>query len=430
MESQSQQGNAEVRRRAESTLRRAVARSLPKLPPENVDALVHELHIHEIELQMQCEKLQKARIEAEESRNRYRDLYESIPIGYATVDVAGRIYELNPAGISLLGVERDPVQPKYFLSFFSDADACLRLCKDVLTARRTMTRQLPMQRRDRTRFWASLHAAPVLDGAAAGEHVRIAFTDITGQKEAEDLLRRHEAELKARGAELQMLTGKLFAAQEDERKRIAQNIHDDHCQRVTALILESRSLGKYCERYIPEMAPRVTRLAGQLLHMLRDFRTLSQELHPRNLDDLSLAMSARRLLKEVGEQAPFTTGFHEAGVPDKLPPLVTTSLYRMLQEMLSNISNHANATHVEVSLTANEDRIHLTISDDGPAFNTEAVMRDGKGFGLIGMQERMRPLNGTVHIESRPGGGTTVSVSVPKMSCEGHPDSARSSTPA
>lgn len=407
----------ELRRRAESTLRRAVRRSLPKLPPESVEALVHELHVHEIELQIQCDELQKAHLEAEESYSRYRELYESIPVGYVTVDMAGRIHDLNPAGASLLGVERNSVHARYLLSFFNngDADACLRLCKDVAAARRTMTRQLPMLRRDRTRFWASLHAAPVLEGTPAGARVRIAFTDITAQKEAEELLRRHEAELEARGAELEVLTGKLFAAQEDERKRIARDIHDDHCQRVTALILEARSLVKYSERHAPAIAPRVTRMAEQLSQILRDFRTLSHELHPRNLDDLSLATSARRLLDEVGEQAQFTTAFHEVDVPEKLPSTLTTCLYRLLQENLTNISKHAAATHVDVSLKGSGDAIHLTISDNGQGFNAEAVLRDRRGIGLVGMQERIRPLNGTVRVDSRPGMGTTVSVSVPML---------------
>jgi two-component system sensor histidine kinase UhpB len=179
------------------------------------------------------------------------------------------------------------------------------------------------------------------------------------------------------------------------------------------LILESRSMAKFCEHHAPALACRAASMADGLASLLRDFRTLSHELHPRNLDDVSLAMSARRLIDEFGDRAGFTIGFREERVPERLATPLPTCLFRLLQENLSNISKHAKATHVEVALVGRDGHIHLTVSDNGQGFDADAVMQNRTGIGLLGMQERVRPLNGTVQIESRPGVGTTVSITIP-----------------
>ncbi len=94
---------ARLREKAEK-LNRTSTRAVPSLTPHDVETLVHELRVHQIELELQCQELQRAHEEAEESRNRYRELYESIPLGYATIDASGNIYDLNPVGVSLLGL--------------------------------------------------------------------------------------------------------------------------------------------------------------------------------------------------------------------------------------------------------------------------------------------------------------------------------------
>ena len=109
-----------LREKAEQLNRRAL-HELPKVTPQNVESLVHELRVHQVELELQCEELHSLQAEAEESRNRYRELYESIPIGYATIDVTGKIHDVNPAGASLLGL--DPTREmKNLYACFADGD--------------------------------------------------------------------------------------------------------------------------------------------------------------------------------------------------------------------------------------------------------------------------------------------------------------------
>jgi PAS domain S-box-containing protein len=409
---------ADLRRRAESALNCLVKPSVSSLSPQNTEALVHELRVHQIELELQNQELQRANYEVEDSRNRYRELYESIPIGYVTIDATGRIYDVNPAAARLLGIEhqRPALNNKdFFFFFFYDGD----VDRITLFARKVIERQTPevdeyrMKRADDSCYTAFLQAAPVQIGEGKEGRIRIAFQDITQQKYSEAELRSQRVELEANQAELRELTKKLFAAQEEERRRIARELHDDHCQRVTALILEANMLTKVCKTRLPDIAPRLTAMSQKLADLLSDFRSLSHELLPRNLGDKSLIAPIRDLIGEFSGKAGFEVKFVEPHVAPVIPPPIMTALFRLLQESLSNIAKHANAKRVTVTLTGTNHTVELHVTDDGVGFDPVLVPSKREATGIVGMRERLRPFGGTVHIISRPGQGATVTSSVP-----------------
>ncbi|HKC95888.1 MAG TPA: ATP-binding protein [Nitrospira sp.] len=410
---------ARLRKKAE-ILSRATSRSVPKMEPQNVEALVQELRVHQIELELQCQELQRAQAVVEESLDRYRELYESIPIGYITIDSKGRIYDLNPVGASLLGIERiEDSQLKNFFFFFNDdgVDAATLFCRNVVSDQEPSCSEMEMKKLDETRFVGSLQAAPVRVGEGKGERLRIAFRDITREKETEEMLRQHQVELEANRTELQDLMGKLFTAQEEERRRIACDIHDDHCQRLTALILEASALANQFKAAMPSLLPRMESMKEKLSDILDDFRHLTHELHPRHLETVSLAWSMRSYIKEFSNYSGLRIDFSEEGIPGHLPMPITICLYRLLQESLGNIYKHANATSVRIRLSGTPDQIRLSVVDDGTGFTPGVSKGHRKGLGLTSMQERVRPLRGRISIESAVGRGTSVTVMVP-VACE------------
>ena len=402
---------ARLRDQAEQLNRRS-QHALPKVTAQNVESLVHELRVHQIELELQCQELQRAQVEIEESRNRYRELYESIPIGYVTIDALGRIYDLNPAGAALLGLPSSTRKLNAFFFFFSDgdADAATRYVRRIVDEGAQDSIELKMKQLDGTSFTAALQGARVENGEGRGERVRMTFKDISRRKAVEESLRQHREELEANRVELQDLMAKLFTAQEEERRRIACDLHDDHCQRITALILETTTLERMTRGVMPSLAPRMSAFKDKLSDILDDFRHMTHELHPRHLDTVSLACSMRTHIKEFVEYAHLDVDFQEHDVPAHLPMPITISLYRLLQESLSNIRKHANAKHVTVSLIGASGQVELRISDDGSGFDFAA---NRKGLGLTSMQERVRSLRGQVTIESTPGRGTVVAVRMP-----------------
>lgn len=402
---------ARLREKAEQLTRRS-SHALPKITPQNVESLVHELRVHQIELELQCQELQRAQGEVEESRNRYRELYESIPIGYLTVDLAGRMYDLNPAGAALLGVVGAGKVANFFSLFFSndESDAVLLFFRRILEDGKPHTTEAKMRQLDGSVLVAALQAAPVESGEGKGERLRVAFRDVTARKKIEDSLRLHQVELESNRVELQELMAKLFTAQEEERRRIACDLHDDHCQRITALILEASAMEKVIRTVMPSLVPRMSALKIKLSEILDDFRHMTHELHPRHLDTVSLSCSMRTYIKEFSEYAGLDVNFQEHEMPAHLPMPLTICLYRLLQESLGNIRKHANAKHVAVRLSGANNQVELQVSDDGSGFN----FADKKqGLGLTSMQERVRPLRGHVAFDSKPGQGTVVAVRIP-----------------
>ena len=401
---------ARFRKQAEQLKRRS-SRALPKVTPQNVESLVRELRVHQVELELQCEELQRAQAETEESRNRYRELYESIPIGYGTIDAKGRIYDLNPAGASLLGLDPQREMKNLYACFADgDGDAAFLFFRRTLNDQAAGSCDLRMRKPDGGSFLAAVQAAPVKGGVAKPERLRIAFKDITKRKQVEESLRQHQLELEANRIELQELMAKLFTAQEEERRRIACDLHDDHCQRITALILEASAVERMVRAVMPSLVPRVISLKNKLSEILDDFRHMTHELHPRHLDTVSLSCSMRTYIKEFTDYTSLEVDFKESTVPPHLPMPITICLYRLLQESLGNIRKHANAKRVEVELSGSNKQVELRVSDDGSGFN---FANNKKGLGLTSMQERVRPLRGHVIVNSTPGQGTVVAVKIP-----------------
>jgi PAS domain S-box-containing protein len=406
---------ARIREKAEK-LNRAASQGRPRRSPQNVESLVHELRVHQVELELQCQELKDAQVQLEESRDRYRELYESIPIGYATIGGSGRIHDLNPAGMSLLGLPSTLSKfPKFMIFFASenDADVVTRLCRSVLREQQPGSTEIRMRKSDGSPFTAALHVAPIQTGAGKGERIRIAFRDVTRSREVEESLRQQQVELEANRVELQELMAKLFTAQEEERRRIACDLHDDHCQRITALILETSSIEKLVRVAMPSLKPRIGVLKEKLSGILDDFRHLTHELHPRHLDTLSLASSMRAHIEEFADYSGLQVEFKEHNVPAHVPMPITICVYRLLQESLENIRKHAQATRVSVRLEGDNTDLELSVSDDGTGFE---YAENKKGLGLTSMQERVRALRGRVCIDSQPGRGTTIVVRIPASS--------------
>jgi PAS domain S-box-containing protein len=206
------------------------------------------------------------------------------------------------------------------------------------------------------------------------------------------------------------LGSRLIAAQEEERSRVARELHDDLNQRMALLSIELEQLG---------LEAKNPRLLGRHLHKLQesveeiaaDIHRLSYRLHPSKLDHLGLAPAVESLCKEISNDE-LSVVFRQSGFPGDLSQDVTLCLFRIAQEALRNTVKHSDAQIARVNLEKTDDEVKLTISDDGHGFNTESnAMRSGLGF--TSMRERLRLVDGQIEIKSRRMEGTTIQVSVP-----------------
>jgi len=202
---------------------------------------------------------------------------------------------------------------------------------------------------------------------------------------------------------------RVVEAQELERRRLARELHDETGQALTSILLGLKPLEEALADH-PAHAD-VAELREHVVNALQDVRRLAVELRPAVLDDFGLEPALERLTDAFAEQTGLRVDFHSALGETRLPGEVETTLYRVVQESLTNIVKHANADSVSVSLSRREAGVAAVIEDDGAGFDQRSVREDG--VGLLGMRERLALLDGRLEIESRPGAGTTIVAEVP-----------------
>ena len=232
----------------------------------------------------------------------------------------------------------------------------------------------------------------------------------------------HRARLRRSHQQNQELAGRLINAQEVERARIARELHDDVGQRIASF---SIALGTLRRRLPAAPQPVHDELAGlqrETVTLGNDLRSLSHELHPALLEHLGLVDALRRRCEEVSAESGVTVALDVTAELGPVPDEVALCLYRVAQEALRNVVNHAEARSARVELSRQNGRVAMRIIDDGRGFEP-GMAASHRGLGLVSLDERVKMLEGTLAIESSPHIGTTVSVMVP---C-GDPDATTTS---
>jgi PAS domain S-box-containing protein len=213
---------------------------------------------------------------------------------------------------------------------------------------------------------------------------------------------------------LKYLGSRLIAAQEEERKRVARELHDDLSQRMAVLSIEMEQLCQKIEKPFT-LRKRFQRLQLQAQEIASDIHRLSYKLHPSKLDHLGLAAAVKSLCD--GQNGKARIHFHQSGFPADLPKDATLCMFRIAQEVLRNAAKHSGADSVQVLLTKTDHAIRLSISDNGCGFDTKSDVLD-KGLGFVSMKERLRLVGGEINIYSQPRRGTRIDVSVPVLNPE------------
>jgi len=228
------------------------------------------------------------------------------------------------------------------------------------------------------------------------------------------LIERQRAEeaLSRANRQLQVVSRRLVEVQEDERRALARDLHDEAGQALTALVIGLGLLEKDSE-CTPAIASRTEELKAITDGIMRDLHRLAVNLRPSSLDRLGLAAALRQYTEQFSCEQQATVRLETRGLEDvRLPPEIETALYRIAQESLTNVARYAHATKVGVALMKNADRLTLMVEDDGVGFDVEEALQRGR-LGLVGMRERVDALGGSLKIESAPGAGTTVLAQIP-----------------
>ncbi len=422
------------RKKARVAKRRTAAASA------TVHALVHELQVHTEEITTQNEQLLKAQHELEKARDRYSDLYDFAPTGYMSLGDGGTILDINLAGAALFGKMRAEL-------------IRVPVTQLIERAQRESMQQFLRRANNNNNNNLYLAAAPEIVEVQAkfgGRYLRLiarpqmaegtrqlftTIVDVTKERQLQDdrldALNREQARANELGSQIaervaaesrvKSLLERLVHAQEAERRRLSRNLHDHLGQQITVLKLTLSTL-RDDPTITKAMRDRLAAADDIVAKLDRDVDLLAWDMRPPALDDLGLAASLAELIRHWGSLTQIAAEFHQS-----TPQAVALSadaganLYRIVQEALTNIAKHSGATQVSVLLEQRGGETTVIIEDNGRGFNAERVSaaetRHG-GMGLIGMRERAALLEGTVHVESAPGHGTTIFVRVPSPPAE------------
>jgi PAS domain S-box-containing protein len=402
--------SAELRRRAEQKVRAQKVEDIATLSPEEARRILYELRVHQVELETQNEELRRTREELEEalreSEARFRAVFQNAAIGIALVDMHGHLVESNPALQKLLGYNKTELAQMVFTEFTHPDDA---------KASRDLFAELCEGKRDRYQLeerycrkggqimWGQLTESLVRNQHGEPQYAIGMVEDITERKRAAEALRQ--------------LSGRLLRSQDEERRRIARELHDTTAQSLAGLAMNLSVV----KDSAPNLSPRARTCLSESLELAeecsREIRTLAYLLHPPLLEEVGLGSAlqwfvdgyTQRTGIEVDREIPPQLG--------RLPGDVELALYRVVQEGLTNIHLHSGSKRAQVCLKCRPDQVLLTVADEGRGLPPGLLERGGRrgaklGVGISGMRERIRQLGGQFEIISGSK-GTTLRAMVP-----------------
>ena len=248
----------------------------------------------------------------------------------------------------------------------------------------------------------SWNSAPMPPNGRPHHFVRIG-TDITNRREMEIALRQSQTQL-------QTLAAGLVAAQEEERARVARELHDDIGQKLAMLNLEAEGVLRK-EARTDELRNELARLSHRLRGIMQDVEQTSYRLHPSALEHLGLSVALKSYCADFAKQNDIVIRFSQRNLPRSIPPDLGLTLYRILQEALRNVSKHSGSRRAAVSVAGKNGVITLRIKDSGRGF--DPVSPKKRGLGLISMEERVRGAGGTLAVRSTPGAGSSIEARIP-----------------
>jgi PAS domain S-box-containing protein len=332
------------------------------------------------------------------------------------VDAKGLYRYTSPSVERILGYTPDElVGKKHFYDLFApDVREDLKTAAFKVFATKEAFRAFsnPNVSKQGAVVYLETSGVPVLDADGNLAGYRGADTDISERKRAEEALRESERVLRQNENDLRRLAGRLISAHEEERSRVARELHDDLAQRLAVFAID---VGKLEKQLMDPPAPvqeELLEMKKDIVRISQDVHSLSRQLHPSILDDLGLIKAVESECTNFSRREGIDIVFNHENISTVIPKDVSLSLYRIIQEGLRNISKHACAEHISVSLRGMDHDVLLSVQDDGIGFDS-AEVKEKPGLGLSSMRERVRLIQGELSIKSQPEKGTVITVRVP-----------------
>jgi two-component system sensor histidine kinase DegS len=361
-------------------------------------------HKENLAYQRLVTRLEESENQTSVSERRYRYLFENASDAIWVQDVNGYLMESNRAFESLTGFKQAELNGVNLAKFLSQES--LALAKEI---RVKLVNNEKFKQPYEQQFYVK---DGVLKTVMMSTNAIITGGRITGfEHVARDVTRERQQQQNVRA-----YINQITRAQEEERKRVARDLHDDISPSILILIQKLDNLISGRRLKVPELKENLQRIRGQAVEALEALRTTAQGLRPRIIDDLGLVAAVEWIADELERDRQIQVKVEVEGMERELSQETQIGLFRIAQEALNNIRKHAQASRVTIRITGDDNYITMTITDNGTGFEVPDMVEDmvsaGK-LGLMGMYERAKLLDGSFQVKSRPGESTQIIVKLP-----------------
>ena len=386
--------------------RKATPQNLMQRSLEELRITLAELAAASEQLRDQNEQLAELRKEVEREWQRYLELFQFAPDPYLVTDLAGNILEANQAAAEMLGAPAGRLKGKPLAVFvpeghradFRDCLLQMRPARSPATLeRRSAKRELVLRSRRGTLVPIELTLVRARDGSGQAPDLRWLLRDVQARKQAEEVLRHAAA--------------RLEVTREQERKLIAREIHDELGQALTALRMDLAWVKARLPAEDAKLTEKAVGMLGTIEQTIRTVRRIATDLRPPLLDDLGLVAAIEWQAEQMAARTGVRTTLDLAD--PRLDDARATTVFRIVQEALTNVARHAGARTVSVRLRGTAKEVTLQVMDDGKGI-TAAAVNNTRALGLLGMRERALAWGGTLDVRGRRGGGTEVRLCLPR----------------
>ncbi len=351
------------------------------------------------ELEIQVEE---RTADLKKSEEAYRRIIETSNEGIWILDTEGKVLFANDRVGEILGYSQEEIIGRITFDFLveSQKEPVARMREDFNKGAKLINER-QLRHKDGSIVWVLVNSFPVFD--SNGNHINNMgmFVDITEQKRLRD--------------ERQQFTKKLMQVQEEERKRISRDLHDETAQKIALITLEMDALCQKEKQLPEEIAARINKIREIAGNTLQEIRRFSHDLRPSVLEHFGLAEALELITDGMNSMGQIDVSISITGSERRLSEEAEVALFRITQEALSNVRKHSGATKAKVNITYTSKKVKVVVSDNGHGFNVNNKSDDSLNsrLGLVGMRERAQLIGAKLQIKSLEGIGTTVSVELP-----------------
>jgi len=379
-----------------------------------VNERTHELKRSNERLRAEADERKKAQLALQYSEEQLRNIFDNLQDAFVRCDASGNITKCSPSALNL--IKCDNLVGENVIKFSASAETSRSFLKELRAKKGHLDNfKIKLRRTDRKVIWVSVSVRALYDASGKFTGIEGTGRDVTESIKAQENLSRYSKKVAQLLVEKERLSRELILAQENERRELARELHDQTGQALTVISTSASIIASTTDN--EEIMKCADNIIDCVSNVMQDIREVSKRLRPYLLDSMGLVAAVEELVKNSRGMTKADVRISTSGNFRRIPDIVSVVIFRVIQESLTNAVRYSNAGCISVMLrsvprtSGRAAKVEMEVNDNGEGINLGKT--DHSGLGLIGMRERVTAVNGELEIRSKAGGGTSIWVQIP-----------------